>query len=450
MLLEFRVTNYRSVCEEQILSLRPESKHKDVPTNLLVREKKYTALNCLALYGPNDSGKSNLLSAINLLDTLVSNSSKGASTDLLPYDPFMLRQGWEEKPTEFEITFISNGNRYRYGVAYTAVEVTHEWLYRKGVGREVPLFEREGDTIEAKSTLGALPATLAAAIESTRPNSLFLSWCDTYNIAEVKHIRQWFYRLRSVDGLDTRFEGISTAEMLRDSALAAPISAYLTSLGLQVLGVEVELVAFNDTELPAQMPQTMRQQLTKQLKGTTKSVVKARHRLYDAKGKPTKNSRSWEWSDRESAGARKALEISGPVIWVLAQGGVLVIDEIEASLHTQLTQNTINLFLNPDTNPNRAQLLFATHDTNLLTYLKLRRDQIYFAEKNSWEGTETYALSDFRYLPLTGADGSKATTVRPDADKEKRYLEGRYGAIPANADFQRFVAQHTQWPTLAR
>ncbi len=451
MLLEFRVTNFRSVCEEQILSLRPENKHKEVPTNVLT-QGKHSALNILAIYGSNDSGKSNLLEAINQLDSLVSNSTKGASTDLLPYDPFLLRQGWEHKPTEFEITFISNANRYRYGLAYTATEVVSEWLYRKGVGREVALFEREGDTIETTSSLKALPTVLAAAIESTRPNSLFLSWCDSYNIAEAKQLRQWFDQLRTVDSIDTHFEGIVTANMLQNSDVSEPIRNYLTSLGLKVLGVEIERVAFDESELPPNIPKAMRRQVIKKLQGATRPVVMATHRIYDAQGQPTDQTRNWEWEDRESAGAKKVLELSGPIIWTLAHGGVLVIDEIEASLHTQLTQNTVSLFLNPLTNPRGAQLLFATHDTNLLTYLDLRRDQICFAEKNSWEGTETYALSDFQYLPLTGANKHSnvaSSSERPDTDKEKRYLEGRYGAIPASADFQRFIAQHTSWLTPA-
>lgn len=452
MLLEFKVTNFRSVCEEQVLSLRPEPRHKDVPANIFMRGK-HSALNALALYGPNDSGKSNLLAAISLLDSLVSTSTKGSSTESLPYDPFLLRKGWEEKPTEFEITFVANDFRYRYGVSYIANAVVREWLYRKGVGREVILFVREGDIIEVKSSLEASPAVIAAAIESTRPNSLFLSWCDSYNISEAKQIRQWFYRLRSVDGLDTHFEGINTAEMLRESDLAEPIRAYLTSLGLKVMGVEVEKVQFDETLLPDNLPKAMRREMAKSLQGATKSVVMATHRVYDAKGQPSTESRTWEWSDRESAGAIKALEISGPIIWTLAHGGVLVIDEIEASLHTQLTQNTVNLFLNLATNPQGAQLLFATHDTNLLTYLDLRRDQICFAEKNRWEGTETYALSDFQYLPLAGAGKQSDVSIsleRPDTDKEKRYLEGRYGAIPSSADFQRFVAQHTAWPALVK
>jgi hypothetical protein len=441
MLLEFRVANFRSICEEQVLSLRPEPKYKDVPTNILTLGKN-SALNALALYGANDSGKSNLLAAIDLLDRMVGTSVNWASTDPMPYDPFLLREGWAQRPTALEMTFVVGENRYRYGVSYKQGGVDREWLYRKGTGREVTLFERQGDIIETKPGLEASPKVLAAAIESTRLNSLFLSWCDRFNVAEIKRVTQWFYRLRSVNGLDTRTEGVSTAQMLRDSDLAQPIRDYLTSLGLRILDVDVKTQQFDQTALPPGMPESMQRTLRESLKGANRHVVLAKHRIYDAEGRPTAASRTWEWSERESAGAVKALELSGPVIWTLVHGGVLVIDEIEASLHTQLTLLTLNLFLNSATNPHGAQLLFATHDTNLLTYAALRRDQICFAEKNAWEGTETYALSDVQYLPHVGT-----TPERPDTDKEKRYLEGRYGAIPATADFRRFVEhiEQTQW-----
>jgi AAA15 family ATPase/GTPase len=103
-----------------------------------------------------------------------------------------------------------------------------------------------------------------------------------------------------------------------------------------------------------------------------------------------------------------------------------------------MTLNTIDLFLNEQTNPNKAQLIFATHDTNLLSYSRLRRDQIYFTEKNKWESTELYSLSDFVYFgEKNGAFTSEKE--RPDTDKEKRYFEGRYGAIPALGNFQKFI-----------
>jgi hypothetical protein len=119
-----------------------------------------------------------------------------------------------------------------------------------------------------------------------------------------------------------------------------------------------------------------------------------------------------------------------------ANGGILVIDEIEAAMHPIMTLNTIDLFLNQESNPNHAQLIFATHDTNLLSYSELRRDQICFVEKNRWESTELYSLSDFVYFGEKNGM-FKSEKERPDTDKEKRYLEGRYGAIPVLGDFQR-------------
>lgn len=120
--------------------------------------------------------------------------------------------------------------------------------------------------------------------------------------------------------------------------------------------------------------------------------------------------------------SQKAFQLSGPIIYTLVNGGVLVIDEIEAKLHTRITIEIVNLFLNKNTNPQKAQLLIATHDTNLLKYSKFRRDQINFVEKNANEQTEVYSLSDFKYF--------KGNKERPDTDTEKRYLEGRYGAVP--------------------
>jgi AAA15 family ATPase/GTPase len=108
-----------------------------------------------------------------------------------------------------------------------------------------------------------------------------------------------------------------------------------------------------------------------------------------------------------------------------------------------MTLNTIDAFLNKESNPNNAQLIFATHDTNLLTFSSLRRDQICFAEKNKWESTELYSLADFVYFGERNGE-FVSEKERPDTDKEKRYFEGRYGAIPALGDFKSFI-RNQQW-----
>jgi hypothetical protein len=151
------------------------------------------------------------------------------------------------------------------------------------------------------------------------------------------------------------------------------------------------------------------------------------HQAYNEQGNATTQLRSWDLDENESEGTKKAFHLSGPIIRTLLEGGVLVIDEIEAKMHPMMTINSINLFLNKATNPYGAQIIFATHDTNILTYCPLLRSQINFVEKNNWEATEIYALSDFRYFD--------ETSERPDIDKEKSYFEGRYGAIPALGSF---------------
>ncbi len=150
MLLEFKVSNYRSIGEEQTLSLVPAAKQKDHLQNIL-NKGRYQALNAISFYGPNGGGKSNILKAMSLLDRLVNVSARASSTTPLPYDPFLLREGFGEKPTSFEISFVMEENRYRYGLEFNLSEIKKEWLFRKSLGREVSLFEREGEIIDVSS-----------------------------------------------------------------------------------------------------------------------------------------------------------------------------------------------------------------------------------------------------------------------------------------------------------
>src|SRR5882757_1699906 len=200
MLLEFKVSNYRSIGEEQVLSLIPAPKQRDFPENI-IREDKYESLNAIGIYGNNASGKSNLLLSMSLLDRLVHLSARTSSTTPLPYEPFLLREGWQTKPTRFEIIFILGTGRYRYGLEFVREEVLQEWLYRKGQSREVALFIREGETIDTGPGFNGNPKLIDAAIEATRKNALFLSTCDMLNVEEAKNIFQWFRYFHMLNGL---------------------------------------------------------------------------------------------------------------------------------------------------------------------------------------------------------------------------------------------------------
>ncbi|MCE1169525.1 MAG: ATP-binding protein [Sphingobacteriia bacterium] len=442
MLLEFKVSNYRSIGDEQTMSLIPAPKQKDHIQNIITKGR-YQALNAISLYGSNGGGKSNILKAMSLLDRLVHISARTSSTTRLPYDPFLLREGLEDKPTGFEISFVIEENRYRYGLEFNASEIKKEWLFRKSTGREVVLFEREGETIDTSSGFNGSKKIIDAAIEATRANALFLSTCDMLNVEEAKSIMQWFKNFNMVDGLNTEMEEIQTVELWEETEYREKIKQYLASLSLNIIDVDVTTKEFEESELPDDMPKNVKSRLAKSLRGKQSYTVFAKHRIYDTNALPTDKTYSWKWEDKESSGAKKAFQLSGPILWALANGGVLIIDEIEAKLHPIMTLNTIDVFLNKESNPNKAQLIFATHDTNLLSYSNLRRDQICFAEKSKWESTEIYSLSDFVYFGEKNGE-FKSEKERPDTDKEKRYFEGRYGAIPALGSFQKFI-RNSKW-----
>ena len=429
MLIEFKVSNYRSIGEEQILSLIPDSKKGDL--NNIIVKGKHKALNAIAIYGSIASGKSNLLLSMSLLDKLVHLSARSSSTTKLPYDPFLLRDGWDKKPTKFEVTFIINEDKYKYGVEFYQNEIVAEWLYKKGIGREVDLFLRKDNIIETSSAFKGNSKIIDLAIEATKPNALFLSTCDMFNIEEAKTIFQWFRHFNMIDGLNTEDEMLSTVNLWEDEKYKDKIHEYFQRLNLGVLNIDVSFKEFESSELPNNLNESTRTELIDQLKGKKRAIVSANHKFYNKQGLANQKTISWSLKERESAGTNKAFHISGPILWALINGGVLIIDEIDARFHPIMTLDTINLFLNKATNPSNAQLIFATHDTNLLSYSNLRRDQIYFAEKNNWESTEIYSLSDFVYLDKSNMSKKE----RPDADKEKRYFEGRYGAIPMLSNF---------------
>lgn len=409
MLIEFKVSNFRSIGEEQVLSLIPASSQKEYQDNIIT-DGKIEALNAIAVYGANGSGKSNLLRAIKHFESIVRKSSSTSSTSKLNYDPFLLREGWAVKPTSFELTFSLNELRYRYGFEYNESAILKEYLFRKAVGREVNVFQREGDVIDPSSTLKGNAKLIEAAIEGTRDNALFLSMMDTLNVEEASEVFTALGLIMYVHGNSVNHLG--SLSTLWGDVMKPIVNKHLERFKLGLVGVRGEIEPYGYSSISDK---------------ETGYRVFAEHKVYDANGQPTGKLLSWDFMERESNGSINALGMTAPILYAISTGGILIIDEIEANMHPLITMDTINLFLNKETNPKDAQLIFATHDTNLLSYCELRRDQIYFAEKNKWESTEIYSLSDFVYVNETDGKESKE---RPDTDKEKRYIEGRYGAVP--------------------
>ena len=427
MLVEFSVTNYRSIGEKQTLSLTPAPKQKEYPENIF-SENQFSTLNVIAIYGSNASGKSNLLRCISVMDEIVHISSRTSSTTKLPHDPFALKEGYADKPTEFEIVFVTDEKRYRYGFSYNQSSIVNEWLYRKNVGREVPLFLREGEVIDVRSGFVGSKKLIDTAVEATRDNALFLSQCDSLNVEEATAIMAWFDTLHVINGLYTEKHEISTVELWQQATYREKINQYINSIAMDIQGIDISIKKLEENDLPSDFPAQLKDKLSKY-------NVQSFHHTYSKDNKPTSEFISWDFDKHESEGSKKALQLSGPVLSALMNGEILVIDEMEAKLHPIITLNIIDMFLDPTCNPKHAQLVFATHDTNLLSYSKLRRDQIYFTEKNKWESTELFSLSDFVYFNEKNGEIIEEKE-RKDTDKERRYLEGRYGAIPFLGDFK--------------
>lgn len=425
MLLEFRVTNYRSIGDKQILSLVPSNRQKEYKENV-ISENNNSSLNAIAIYGANGSGKSNLLKGLKVMYRIISKSVRTSSTAKLPYDPFLLREGFDNMDTSFEIVFVANNSRYRYGFSYNQDKISKEWLFRKITGRETKLFERDDDVIDVSSGFKSLPKIIDLAIETTRNNNLFLSVCDMLNIEEAKTIFKWLLKLNIIDGQRSSIYKGKTATLLLNQEYADKIKNYIKSICLNIQDIEVEKEV---EKLEVGEPG---------FSIILSHNIFAYHTIYDVNAKPTDRMQRWKWEDKESSGSNKAMNLSGPILETLINGDILVIDEIEAFLHPIMTLNTIEIFTNPETNPKNAQIIFATHDTNLLTYAKLRRDQIYFAEKNKWESTELFSLSDFKYHGERNGQ-TISESERPDVNIEKRYIEGRYGAIPTLGEFNQYI-----------
>jgi len=172
-------------------------------------------------------------------------------------------------------------------------------------------------------------------------------------------------------------------------------------------------------------------QLVTDLEGAFRIDIKILHKKYNASNSPA-GKVEFDLRSQESSGTNKLFNISGSVFDVLNNGGVLIIDELDASLHPLLTLAVTRLFNSADFNRKNAQLIFATHDTNLLYYGKYRRDQVYFFEKNQYGASEMYSLVEYK---------EEGKTVRKDRSFEKDYIEGRYGAIPFIGNLSNMVKE---------
>jgi AAA15 family ATPase/GTPase len=401
MLLEFTVGNFLSFKDKKTFSLEAGSisEHKDN----VVKEEKYKVLRSAVIYGANSSGKSNFIKALDFMITTVKRSSKLNSTDRLNNKPFLLSTETEKEPSFFEILFTESNRRYRYGFEIDNNKVHSEWLYILGEKskKEVLYFIRNENGIGVADVFAE-----AKGLESkARDNGLFLSLADQFN-SDVAKIVMWeLTAIEILSGIDHQESIDMTNVVYNEDDMKIKLFSLIKNLNL----------GFNSFII------------NDDVKVEFKKRISTQHKKFDNNGRFISNI-EFKMTEQESSGTNKLFDLAGYMLFALEFGIVLIIDELDSKLHPILTQEIIKLFNNPETNPKNAQLIFTTHDTNLLGADLFRRDQIWFTEKDDFEATDMYSLLEFK-----DEDGN---TIRKDRSFEKDYIRGRYGAIPYISNLQ--------------
>lgn len=418
MILEFTLENYRSFYGKKTLVLEADKALKECSDTNLFEYNKHTLLRSLALYGANSSGKSNLVSAMHTMARCVLLSVKLNDNEELEYDPFLLLKG-NDSPTMFEIVFLKGDYYYRYGFRYNLERIVDEWLFRKTTPRskEQMLFVRneEGICVDENN----FPEG-AGYEEKTNDNRLFLSLCQQLGGEISRQVISWFQSdFNVISGLNNQqYRAYSKLFFHKKESLSAEALDFFQKLRL---GFNNILTHEEDPNIPQDLPTELKAIFQRETQGKKNIELDSVHNVYSEKGKVI-GTINFSFEDRESSGTNKLFDLSEPIFETLYSGAVLVIDELDAKMHPLISQYIIELFNNPETNPKNAQLIFTTHDTHLLSQKILRRDQIWFTEKDAKEQTDLYSLMDI-VLP----DGTKP---RNDANYERNYIAGRYGAIP--------------------
>ena len=423
MLLNFAVTNYRSIKERQVFSLMAVEglPHEE---SLLRSKDGIQILPVALLFGGNASGKSNILRAFGMMRQMVLNSVRLNPDDTLDeYEPFLLDEESRGYNTEFEIEFIADAGQnaelhYRYGFSFSGKIISEEWLYRQeGNTNEVELFSRIGGKVQVNETEFSEGKEKEDALNSNR---LFLSLIAQLNGTQSKEIIYWFTRVAFITASQIKQYVTLTSSMLEEKEvkLGEEISLFIDmarkflyniDIGITELSIKEESVA-----LPKDLPEEIKKMFSQDERTSLK--IQSTHNRYNRQGEII-GKEIFSIEHNESDGTQKITELLGLIFLTLWGGNLLVIDELDAKLHPLLTRAIVQLFTNPKINPHGAQLVFTTHDTNQLHLDYVRRDEIWFTEKSPVEATELYSHIEFKDFD-------------PSMDITEQYVNGRYGAIP--------------------
>jgi hypothetical protein len=408
------VANYGAIRDEAELSMVAVADHHDIAVRAAA-DAGVKVLPAVAIYGPNASGKSTVLSALEFMRSAVLDSHQDwRPGGAIARRPFKLDPQARQRPTTLAINIICDDVHYEYGFSVDDRQVIEEWLYSYPKKRARVLFERTlQDGIKFGPTLTGLRQNIA---KLTRPNSLYLSAAAANNHEQLSKIYEWFaygvFPLRAGTQLLDSFTIRGWQQ--HDERGHDALRDLLRYADTGVVDLEIE-----DREITDSVSEKVRE-FFRGLDpdagdGQAQSPPPRVSFVHKAGEELTRLP-----AEEESSGTLAWLMLIGPVLSVIRFGGILLVDELDAYLHPLLAAHLVNLFQDPATNTSGAQLLFNTHNVSLLGPSapgRLRRDQVWFTEKDDTGATRITPLSDYR--------------VRDKVENvEKRYLSGRYAAIP--------------------
>jgi AAA15 family ATPase/GTPase len=435
MLIQFNISNYKAIKGKMSLSMVASNydKSRVVDNTFPMSKFGFRVLKSAVVYGANASGKSKLFEAIGFFRHFISNSSKESqANEAIDTVPFKFNTKTEKQPSSFEILFIYRNELYRYGFEISTKRIESEWLYYRPKTKEIELFYRDKQNFTVHSTFKV--GKNLVKDKMIRENALLLSVGAQFNDPIAKKILKYLDSVNVISGvLEDMYEGFTIGQVQEGNK--EKILNFIKHADLGIEDIKVEVVDLDFHNLPKEMPEKLKELLIsrreKKEKTEVYSDVITFHKKYDGNNNLTELA-TLSLDDDESSGTQKYFALAGPILNTLENGDTLIIDELDAKLHPILVYNIVSLFNSKLSNPKNAQLIFNTHDTNLLDSDIFRRDQIWFTEKNKFGEVELYALSDIKL---------NDTKVRNDENYQKNYIQGKYGAIPYIGDFQNLLVK---------
>ena len=421
MLIQFSVRNFRTFKEKATLNLLASNYDKDTRKEDNITEDNKFNLNILksaVVYGANASGKSKFIDALMFMQQFVTKSSKDSQKgELISVEPYRLNSETENSPTEFEVIFTFKNVMYRYGFEVDKKQVVSEWLFHKTKTKEVELFYRDFQDFETHPRSFTKSKTIIKE-GLVRNNALLLSVSSQFNEETATLVLTWFQELNIISGLQESGFKNNTIAKIKDKNEKVKILKLLKAADFGIQDINYEEFNINGLSEEAKKKFQELKESVKHIDPEAFSDVSTLHTKFDSDQKRIGEVKFSVQRD-ESSGTMKFLYLTGTLIDVLETGGILFADELDSKLHPNLVCKIVSLFNSKELNPKNAQIIFNTHDTNLLSSGLFRRDQIWLIEKNKFGEAQLYSLADF-----------KSDKVRKTEAFEENYINGKYGAIP--------------------